>query len=198
MALNGIEEFVGEYLRIIEKCDFIKYNEKFTVKTEDSHKQKGMSEVDVIGINLKDRTIFVCEVSAQMGGIYGNYPAKLDYRNPNNKFAKNQRYIEEHFKDFNPKTVKHMFWCPILTEKQKEKFILPGEDSDEKELKVELIAGQDFLKKIAELAACLETCQKDYASPVIRFLQVLVHLAKKREKTGNIFKSGLLKLPPFR
>lgn len=195
MALNGIEEFVGEYLRIIKECDFIKYNEKFTVKTEDSHKQKGMSEVDVIGINLKDRKIFVCEVSAQMGGIYGNYPEKLNCGNPNNKFAKNQRYIEEHFKDFK---IKHMFWCPILTEKQKEKFTLPDKDLDGKELKVELIAGQDFLKKVDELAARLETCKKDYASPVIRFLQVLAHLAKNREKTGNTFKSGLLKLSPFR
>lgn len=174
MALNGIEEFVGEYLRIVKECDFIKYNEKFTVKTEDSHKQKGMSEVDVIGINLKKRIIFVCEVSAQMEGIYDTYPAKLDYRNKNNKFAKNQRYIEEHFKDFEPKTVKHMFWCPILKEKQKEKFTLPNY--------VELIDGQKFLDKINELKEILAKSKKDYASPVIRFLQIFAHLEKKKNK----------------
>lgn len=178
MALNGIEEFVGEYLKIMKGCDFVKYNEKFTVATEDGHKQKGMSEADVIGINLKDRTVFVCEVSAQMEGIYDTYPAKLDCGNPNNKFAKNQRYIEEQFKDFESKTVKYMFWCPILKEKQKEKFTLPNDDK----LKVELIAGQDFLKKIDELKEYLATSKKDYASPVIRFLQILAHLEKNRGK----------------
>ncbi len=170
MALNGIEEFVGEYLKIKENCDFIKYNEKFTVNTENEHKQKGMSEVDVIGIRLKDRAVFVCEVSAQMEGIYDAYPAKLDCGNPNNKFAKNQRYIEEHFKDFEPKTVKHMFWCPILKEKQKEKFTLPNY--------VELIDGQKFLDKINELKEILAKSKKDYSSPVIRFLQIFAYLEK--------------------
>jgi|GEM_PF-4190201 len=174
MALNGIEEFVGEYLKIKENCDFIKYNEKFTVNTENEHKQKGMSEVDVIGINLEKKIIFVCEVSAQMGGIYGAYTEKLKCKNKNNKFAKNQRYIEEHFKDFEPKTVKHMFWCPILTEGQKKNFTLPNN--------VELIDGQKFLDKINELKEILAKSQKDYASPVIRFLQILACLEKKKNK----------------
>lgn len=168
MALNGIEEFVGEYLKIKEECDFIKYNEKFIVDTKDGHKQKGMSEVDVIGINLEKRIIFVCEVSAQMGGIYGEYKKKLDCeKNEYNKFAKNQRYIEEHFKGFEHK---HMFWCPILTEGQKKNFTLPNN--------VELIDGQKFLDKINELKETLAKSKKDYASPVIRFLQILTYLEK--------------------
>lgn len=180
MALNGIEEFVGEYLKIIERCDFIKYNEKFTVKTEDKHKQKGMSEIDVIGIRLSDKTIFACEVSAQMNGIFGTYPQKLDKKNPNNKFAKNQRYIEEYFKDFAPTTIRHMFWCPILKEKQKEKFTLPTKD-----FTVELIAEQDFLKKIEELKNFLSKQKCDYSSPITRFLQILAHLEKNNKNKDS-------------
>lgn len=51
------EEICGEWLRHFCKCEFIQYN----LKTPDIQ-----GEIDVIGINLSDHIVYVCEVAIHL------------------------------------------------------------------------------------------------------------------------------------
>lgn len=166
MALNGIEEFVGEYLKIIEKCDFINYNTNFKINDDECNKQNGMAEVDIIGINTKEKKIFVCEVSAQINGI-GTYADRV-----NKKFEKSRKYVETNLKEFGAKTedIKYLFWCPFITDGEKRKIT----DQD-----VIIISKQEFLQAVDKLKDYLKDQTQVFFSPVTRFLQVYAHLEKK-------------------
>ena len=54
------EEITGEYLKVCKGCDFIAYN----LYTPDIQ-----GEIDVVGINIKNRTVYVCEVAVHLGGL---------------------------------------------------------------------------------------------------------------------------------
>ena len=69
MSANGIEEFVGQYLTFVKKCDFVKYNESYIANLECEKKQQNMGEVDVIGLNVKDKKLYFCEVTAELQGM---------------------------------------------------------------------------------------------------------------------------------
>ena len=169
MALNGIEEFVGEYLKIIEKCDFINYNTNFKINDDECNKQNGMAEVDIIGINTKEKKIFVCEVSAQINGI-GTYADRV-----NKKFEKSRKYVETNLKKFGAKEEdkKYLFWSPYITDREKRKIT----DQD-----VIIISKQEFLQAVDKLKDYLKDQTQVFFSPVTRFLQVYAHLEKKYRK----------------
>jgi Holliday junction resolvase-like predicted endonuclease len=54
---NTGEEIVGAYLQHIRGCEFVQYN---------LHTPDVQGEVDVIGINIRDRIIYVCEVAIHL------------------------------------------------------------------------------------------------------------------------------------
>ena len=56
--LTDIGEYiVGTYLQLIEECDFIDYNVR-----PPGGGLKGLSELDVVGLNLHTSTAYLCEV----------------------------------------------------------------------------------------------------------------------------------------
>jgi len=55
--MNIGEEICGEWLRHVKQCEFIQYN----LKTPE-----GQGEVDVIGLNMKTRTVYACEVAIHL------------------------------------------------------------------------------------------------------------------------------------
>lgn len=55
--VNVGEQLVSSYLRYIRKCDFTQMN-LYTVEAQ--------GEIDVVGINLKDRKLYVCEVAIHL------------------------------------------------------------------------------------------------------------------------------------
>ncbi len=62
------EYIVGAYLKLIEECDVIDYNVRPA-----GGGIKGLGELDVIGMNFKTDTVFVCEVTTHLNGLlYGN------------------------------------------------------------------------------------------------------------------------------
>ena len=97
------EEICGEYLKYINKCEFVTYN----VTNPDIQ-----GEIDVIGINLESKIIYVCEVAIHTSGLqYVKNNRPDDYNRFINKFNKDISYAKEYFPDYK---IKPMLWSPIV------------------------------------------------------------------------------------
>ncbi|GIZ15811.1 hypothetical protein [Capnocytophaga catalasegens] len=82
---NAGEHLVGQYLRQIKKCDFVKYNLQTIFK---------LREIDVVGINSTENEIYICEVATHLEtGFQYTKDKKPDNVNRFiNKFEKNIEY----------------------------------------------------------------------------------------------------------
>ena len=101
---NPGEEIVGEYLKAILNCDFVQYNLNIP----------GIQgEIDVVGINLNDKNLYVCEVATHL--VTGMQYTKN--KRPDNvdrfvsKFSKNIIYAKNYFSGY---TKHFMLWSPIV------------------------------------------------------------------------------------
>ena len=102
--MNVGEEICGEWLRHIKGCEFVQYNLK----------PSGMrAEIDVIGINLSEKTVYACEVTVHLvTGLQYTKDKRPDNVNRlTAKFQKDIAYIREAFSDY-----EHVFmlWSPIV------------------------------------------------------------------------------------
>ena len=102
--MNIGEQICGEWLRHVCQCEFIQYN----LKTPDIQ-----GEIDVIGINLTERIVYVCEVAIHL--VTGLQYVK-DKRPDNvprltTKFRKDVEYTQKAFPEY-----KHVFmlWSPVV------------------------------------------------------------------------------------
>ncbi len=91
--MNIGEEIVSVYLQYIRGCEFIQQN----LYTPDVQ-----GEIDVVGINLKSKELYVCEVAIHLttGLRY------VKEKQPNNvnklidKFSKDIEYAQKYFPDY--------------------------------------------------------------------------------------------------
>ncbi len=58
------EYIVGAYLKIIIKCDFVDYNVRPPVGG-----LEGLNELDVVGLDFKNKTAYLCEVTTHITGF---------------------------------------------------------------------------------------------------------------------------------
>jgi len=58
------EYIVGAYLKIIKKCDFVDYNVRPPVGG-----LEGLNELDVVGLDFKNKTAYLCEVTTHITGL---------------------------------------------------------------------------------------------------------------------------------
>ncbi|MBR1777306.1 MAG: hypothetical protein IJ752_01820 [Alphaproteobacteria bacterium] len=204
MSLNGVEEFVGEYLKIVEGCDFVKYNTAFKAEDFPDETAKGtnklllMGECDIIGIRLEKKNIsgkvFMCEVSAQLGGFTPQYKEKIP-----KKLTKNKKYFETNLKPYFDCECELQFWAPFFKNtEENEKYI--GKKMGNEELRkindcqYTFIEGEEFLKRVKFFKEVLlgkkapsytdekKERKENFSSPVTRFLQVVAFLEKKDKK----------------
>lgn len=102
--MNVGEQLVSSYLRYIRKCDFIQTN-LYTVDVQ--------GEIDVVGINLAERKVYVCEVAIHLTtGL--QYVAN---KRPNNikklveKFTRDIAYARKYLGEYEHH---FMLWSPIV------------------------------------------------------------------------------------
>ena len=109
--LNVGEQLVSSYLRYIRKCDFIQTN----LPTA-----KAQGEIDVVGLNMSKRQIYICEVAIHIGGLqYTTNDVKngIKTTRPDNvqrltdKFSRGIEYAREHWNQYD---YHFMFWSPIV------------------------------------------------------------------------------------
>lgn len=181
--MNIGEEICGEWLRHVQRCEFIQYNLK----------PPGIQgEIDVIGIRLADRVVYVCEVAIHL--VTGLQYVKA--KRPDNvarltaKFRKDVGYVRSAFPEY-----QHFFqlWSPVVRNQREGSKANQTEDVQavvatiKKELKatIEPVINETFQKALDELRAAAATETKELDSSVMRFLQVEEHLARHLKRRSR-------------
>jgi len=157
------EYIVGAYLKVIKKCDFIDYNARPPVGG-----LEGLNELDVVGLDFKNKSVYLCEVTTHIRGIL--------YKDNKNtivkikkKFEKQKEYAEKYLLDF-PKRY-YMFWSPVVPK---------GYITEELEKidGLEVVINEKYAKCIDELRGKAKVLTNDVGNPFFRVLQILEHLRR--------------------
>lgn len=162
--MNNIgEEICGCYLQEIRECDFVQYN---------LHHPTEQGEIDVIGIDIDKRTVYICEVAThtKTGLRYTKNGKSVNVERFSNKFEKNIKYARENFADF--KSV-FMLWSPVVK---------PHQMKDVEEVKqylkakfnveIELIVNDKYWKCLTDLRTFARKETEALTSPILRFMQI--------------------------
>jgi hypothetical protein len=178
--MNVGEEIVAAYLQYIKNCEFIQQN-LYTPNVQ--------GEIDVVGINLKTKELYVCEVAIHL-------TTGLRYvkdRQPNNvqklteKLSKDIEYGKKYF----PSHKKHfMLWSPVVKSSREGakhdqiKDIQKIQDNIRRkhDIEIEFIINEKFAKCLSELKTYAADKTEELKSVVLRFMQVEAYLDKHLRK----------------
>lgn len=156
------EYIVGAYLKLIEGCDVIDYNVRPT-----GGGMKGLGELDVIGMNFKTNTVFICEVTTHLNGLLYGKGNKGTIKKIRDKHERQKEYAKEFLSGF--KSKRFMLWSPRVP-----KGAVINEISQISDL--ELIINEEYTKRVDELRALARTTTSDCGNVFFRTLQILEHL----------------------
>jgi hypothetical protein len=184
------EQIVGSYLRIINDCDIVSYNQR-------SKEEGQQMEIDVLGVESTSgsQTVYGCEVVTHIrGSLYSGDPDQSgwwdNFGNPSyqhsleriwDKFDEDYKLLKEVFDD--AEEYKLQFWAPyvsrgILTDGLEE---LQSQFEEEYGEHIELIINGDYSERVGELQDAASDTKKSYDEPAFRFLQILEHMRKPTE-----------------
>jgi hypothetical protein len=155
------EYIVGGYLKVIKQCDFVDYNVRMP-----GGGLKGLSELDVVGLDFKTKTAYLCEVTTHIRGLlYGNNQTTVEKIKQKHEVQK--EYAELLLKDF-PNRV-YMFWSPYVPE---------GYITTElrKIDTLQLVINKDYTHCIEEMRKFAAENTNDLGNPFLRMLQILERL----------------------
>jgi len=171
--MNIGEELVGDYLQYIEGCEFVQKN----LSTKDIQ-----GEIDVIDINLEQKTVYLCEVAIHL-------ETGLQYtfnKRPNNvnklteKFSKDIQYALKYFPTESEYQHKFMFWSPIV--KKRKSSAKNDQDNNLKDvqgnirkkygIEIELIINKAFMDAMGKLRQFALNQTGELKSPVLRLYQI--------------------------
>ncbi|WP_298539503.1 hypothetical protein [uncultured Aquimarina sp.] len=180
------EEICGEYLSHILRCDFITYN----IVNPDIQ-----GEIDVVGIKLVDKKIYVCEVATHTGGLqYVTNKRPDDYNRFYSKFKKDIEYAQTYFEGF---IVIPMLWSPIVKISNKtakyntysELIRLREKIKSEYQLDLQLMINESYNDALDSLKDFASKTTSAFNSPVMRMFQIEKSLdkhIKRLKKRGLI------------
>jgi hypothetical protein len=174
--LNVGEQLVASYLRYIRGCEFTQTN-LYTVETQ--------GEIDVVGINLKDHAVYVCEVAIHL-------TTGLQYtkdKRPNNihklgeKFARDIVYANKYFDGYQ-KTF--MLWSPVVKSREKSAvynqvghLVEVGKNAKAAhDVDIEFIVNEKFRAAMDEMRAYAGKTTSELKCPVMRLMQIEEQLAR--------------------
>jgi hypothetical protein len=166
----------------VKQCEFIQYN----LKTLDVQ-----GEVDVIGLNMKTRTVYACEVAIHLttGLHYNNGGQPDNVKRLTTKFKKDVDYVCKAFPDY---TRVFMLWSPVVrNQKNGSKYNQIKDIQDiadalksECKLEIELIVNRKFQEALATLREVARKTKSEMDSSVMRYLQVEEHLKRHLSSIG--------------
>lgn len=157
------EYAVGAYLKIINGCNFVDYNVR-----RPGGGLAGLDEFDVIGLDFKNKTAYLCEVTTHIRGLLYKDNATTVQRICQ-KYQKQQEYAKDHLTDFPERHF--VFWSPVvpqgyLTDRLQQ---ISG---------LELVINAEYAARIDELRQRARKMENDTGNPFFRVLQILEHLRK--------------------
>ena len=174
--MNVGEELCGEWLRHVKRCEFVQYNIRTTAT---------QGELDVLGINLKDRAVYACEVAVHLitGLQYVRENQPDNIGRLSSKFRRDIEFVRSAFPDY-----RHVFmlWSPVVKDQRAGskhnqlndvRQIVAVVERDHG-IALETIVNERFLETIEALRAVATIETKELDSSVMRFLQMEAHLRK--------------------
>jgi len=173
------EEICGEYLKYILNCEFVTYN----VTNPDIQ-----GEIDVIGINLEQKMIYVCEVAVHTSGLqYVSNSRPDDYNRFAAKFDKDIAYAQKYFNNY---TIKPMIWSPIVrVSGENAKYNTLAElnrvvdyVNEKYNLELKLIINEKFFEAINALKEYTDKETSEFKSNVMRMFQIERSLDKHLQR----------------
>ena len=161
------EYLVGAWLKEVKECDFIQYN----ARLPEGH-LPGLNEVDVIGLDLKNKIAYLCEVTTHLRGVlYGTYQKTIE--KIRDKFAGDKEFSDKILKDF--PTRHYMLWSPVVPEGK-----LTSQLTELERNGVELVVNRKYAERIRELTTAAHRKANDTGNPAFRLLQILEHLRETK------------------
>lgn len=177
------EHFVGAYLRLIEECELVSYNQR-------SSELGQQMELDVLGVQSDgpEQTIFACEVITHLDGMiysgtpstqrwneYGSEGYQYTLERIEEKFERDYDYVTEIFDQADEYTLQ--LWSPyvnqgILTDGL-EKLSRTFAPDD---VTIDLVINEEYTTRINELRELARETTKDYGEPGFRYVQILENL----------------------
>ena len=157
------EYIVGAYLKVIKKCDFIDYNARPPVGG-----LEGLNELDVVGLDFKNKSVYLCEVTTHIRGILYK-DNKTTIERIKKKYQRQKEYADKYLLDF-PKRY-FMFWSPVVPKGYVTEEI-------EKIDGLEVVINEKYTQCIDELKEKAKKSTHDIGNPFFRILQILEHLKK--------------------
>jgi len=163
------EYIVGAYLKIIKECDFVDYNVK-----PRGGRLEGLNELDVIGINFKNNSVYLCEATTHITGLLIQ-DAETTMNKIKQKHKRQKEYYKKYLNNFsNPH---FMFWSPFVSKGKTEKL------KKDRSLKgLELIINEKYASCIRELEGKAIKMTNATGNPFFRMLQITERINKKYAK----------------
>lgn len=154
---------MGAYLRVIKKCDVVDYN----VRPPEGG-LKGLEELDVIGIDFKSKTVYLCEATTHIRGVLYK-DNKTTVQRIKKKFERQKEYAKKYLPDF--PNQHYMFWSPVVPKG----YIT---DNLAKVEGLELVINGEYTRCVDELREKAKIMTNDVGNPFFRTLQILERLRK--------------------
>jgi len=161
------EYIVGACLKLLKECDFVDYNVR-----RPGGGLVGLDELDVMGLDFKNKTAYLCEVTTHLDGLVYGSGNKTTVQRIRTKYLKMQEYADNHLSDYFAN--RHfMFWSPVVR---------PGVRNELKKIKgLELVINDSYAEYIEQLQEFAKKATYDTGNPAIRILQIIGHLRKDKE-----------------
>lgn len=174
--LNVGEQLVSSYLRYIRNCDFIQTN----LYTVEAH-----GEIDVVGINLKEKQVYICEVAIHLttGLQYVKDKRPNNVQKLTDKFSRDIEYANKYLSEYN----RHfMLWSPIVKDSQGQAlYNQVGHLAEVKAsikanygVELECVVNESFLSCLQEMRTFAGSETSELQCPVMRLLQIEQYLTK--------------------
>ena len=160
--LTDIGEFiVGAHLQLIEECDFVDYNVR-----PPGGGLKGLSELDVVGLNFDTNTAYLCEVTTHIRGVlYKNNQETVS--RIKKKHKRQKEYADKQLANF--KNHVFMFWSPVVPVGYITEHLNEIES-------LEKIINGEYRKRIEQLRLLAKNTTHDSRNPFFRMLQIIEHM----------------------
>ncbi len=156
------ELLVGAYLKVIEQCDIVCYNQHIS-----GGGLNGLGEIDVLGLHFEKQTAFLCEVATHVGGLL-YVDNKTTVKRIADKHLFQKDYAAAHLKGFLKK--RYQLWSPVVPEGHLTTN-LPQIDRD-----LELVINEEYTKRVKKLQTQAGKQTNDENNQAFRLLQILEHL----------------------
>jgi hypothetical protein len=155
MSTEAGEYIVGAYLQERFNCAVILYNVRAP-----GGGLKGLPELDVVGLDLRKRRAFLCEVTTHLHGMNRSVAARME-----KKYAHQRLYAETVLQGFTPC---YMLWSPRVD--------APELKSLRAHTGLTLVVNRSFKRAVNRLQKIAKDSRRTTGNPFMRALQILEHL----------------------